>query len=442
MLPRSNHEWAIILTLAVGVFYTPLQKGSFRLAGIYLDPMDILFLCLFSYYLAKALCKGAHKIQIRFYLVALIIIGMMVLATFIGLAHGNYWKTIFRETKMVVYFSMIPVFAHAIGKNRVNLVRIYAWLIILTSIGSIYDLYARAIGYYPSSPFAGGAPGVITYAYTPVGRIIRDYGWISTFHYQVFVCIILIPMVLQSTTWKGKILLSAALILNLVANLLTITRGFLLGLIMGVLILLLLLPIRLYSDGKLIIHKIAFRIIAFGLAACILFGTALQLVPQLQAPFFRFFSIVTPEYAGKGDIGTVNLRMDSIRLGVQSASKNLLGMGFGIETSMQNLTTGDQRILTLLFHNSLGYMFYVFGSIGGTCIFTLLVILGIRVSYITLTEPIGKNKYSLATITGLYLALLAMSFTTGNFLFSIENVFPFTIFILSALVAIRKGTVL
>jgi hypothetical protein len=442
MLPRTNHEWALILTIAVGVFYSPLYDRSFRLAGIYLDAMDIVFLGLVTYYLVKALLSGAHTIKIRFYLVAFIIIGLMVLATFIGLAHGNYWKTIFRETKMVVYFGMIPIITQAIWKGQVNLKRVYAWLIIFASIGSIYDLYVRAIGYYPSSPYGGGSTDYIAYAYTPVGRIIRDFGWVSTYHYQVFVCIILIPWVLQSTTWKRRILLSSVLVLNLIANLLTITRGFMLALILGVLILLLQIPVRIYLNGQVVIHKIAFRIIAFGLAACILFGAAIQFVPQLQAPFFRLFSVVAPEYAGLGDVGTTDLRLSSIRLGWQTATRFPFGMGFGVETSIQNLSASDHRIMTLLFHNSLGYIFYVFGGIGGSLIIILLAILGIRVFYFTLVEPSGENKYALATLTGLYTALLAMSFTSGNFLFAIGNVLPFTILMLSVLAAIRKGLVL
>jgi len=86
--------------------------------------------------------------------------------------------------------------------------------------------------------------------------------------------------------------------------------------------------------------------------------------------------------------------------------------------------------LWLLYHNSIGYIFFTFGLIGGFVIFYFFTKLTLGLLKLYRFASI-QDKEALSLILVSLLAVFSMSFTSGNFLFSIDNLLPFIITLFS-----------
>ncbi len=428
-------KFSLYFFLFMGVFYTPLYEYKFRLFGILFLPTDLMAILIYLLVLINLfagryinlkrqnLNLGKVPVEGKLHYVILFLI---LLSTLIGLAQGNYWKSIFRETKLALYYGLIPLFSTYLISKASDIKRYFAILILLATIGSIYDLYCRIFDIYTVSAFAGSREGVITYAETPIGRIIRDYGWVSTFHYQVIAFLACLIFFFATKKLSLRILLLIAGSINLVANLLTVTRGFTLAILAGVIFMVFL---RGLSESTSVFK--AFRRLAVSLVVIFaVFYVAISFVPETKASFYRFISIFSPTYAGRGDIENMQVRLLSIYLGLTTGIKNPFGRGFGILSPTGEETSSEAMTLWLLYHNSIGYIFFTFGVVGGVLLFYLFVKLILRLLRL-FRFTTKEGKHILALILVSFIAVFSMSFTSGNFLFAIENLLPFIVTLFS-----------
>ncbi len=431
-----REELLIYMAVLLGIFYTPFYPLTFRFIGILLIPTDLLFLLILAIGFARKLMTGSSKVNSRLFVITGIVAIIILYGTFLGALQGNYWKTVFRETKLIIYYGAIPIFIGWLLKSKIQLKHIFFFVLISATAGSLYDLYARIFDIYTVSAFAGGVEGVITYADTPFGKIIRDYGWVSTFHYQVFACLIGLVFILWTKSWSKRVLFIILTMINLIANLLTVTRGFMFGLLMGGASLILFISIQVNERNQVQIGKLIKRAVSGVMLLAIIIIVAAQIVPSVQASFYRFLTIVDARYAGAGDIGNISLRLSSIQLGIETAWTNPLGMGFGIESPSETRTEAEGRILYLLYHNSLGYILYIYGLFFGVFILLLLLSLALSISFQVFRAE-QDDKMLLSILGTNYVALLAMSFTTGNFLFAVDNVLPYAVILMSGILYYR-----
>jgi len=427
-------ELSVYVFLIFGVFYTPLYEYKFRLFGILVLPTDLMaILIYFSVFINRVFGRfkrfsfsHADKPKSIGNSFHVVIIALILWATFIGLFQGNYWKSVFRETKMVLYYGLIPVFVSFFISDRRVIFRYFAFLIVLSTIGSFYDLYCRIFDIYTVSAYAGGIEGAVTYADTPIGRIIRDYGWVSTFHYQVIAFLACLVFFFGFKNFFVRITLFIVALINLIANMLTVTRGFILGIIVGVILLIFLSGLR-HSTSlfKAVASSFAVVIVIFGI-----FYLSMLFVPEVSAAFYRFTSVFSSEYAGRGDIENMNVRLSSIYLGINTGLNHPLGRGFGILSPTGEETFSEAMTLWLIYHNSIGYIFFTFGLIGGFVVFYLLAKLTLELLKIYRIISI-QDKQALSLILVSLFAVFSMSFTSGNFLFNIDLLFPFIITLFS-----------
>lgn len=428
-------QFSIYIFLFIGIFFTPLYDYRFRLFGILILPSDLMAILIFllvllnqglwRYRKLNSMSLNLRKLRIEGKLYYAILY-LILLATFLGLIQGNYWKSVFRETKLALYYGLIPVFATYLISKSKNIQMYFIVLILLATVGSIYDLYCRVFDIYTVSAFAGGREGVITYAETPIGRIIRDYGWVSTFDYQVIAFLACLIFFFSTKNLLYRILLFVVGLINLIANLLTVTRGFTLAILMGIIFLIFL---RGLGQSVSIFSAIRSLVASFAVII-IIFYVSLNFVPEIKASFYRFSSIFLPGYAGKGDIENMQFRLSSIYFGLSTGFKYPLGKGFGILSPTGEEAFSEILTLSLLYHNSIGYIYFTFGIIGGTLIFYLLTKLFLKLIKLFKFSP-KEDKHNLSLILVSLVAVFSMSFTSGNVLFTINGTLPFIVTIFS-----------
>lgn len=432
----SRPKISLYFFLFMGVFYTPLYEYKFRLFGILVLPTDLMAILIYLLVLIN-LFAGERYIRLKKENLNLgkvpiegklhyVILFLILLSTFMGLAQGNYWKSVFRETKLALYYGLIPLFSTYLISKASDIKKYFAVLILLATIGSVYDLYCRIFDIYTVSAFAGGIEGAITYAETPIGNIIRDYGWVSTFHYQViafFACLIFF-FATKKLSLRISLLIAGSI--NLIANLLTVTRGFTLAILAGVAFMILL---RGLGESTSVFK--AFRRLAVSFVVIFaVFYIAIIFVPETEAAFYRFTSIFSPTYAGRGDIENMEVRLSSIYLGLTTGLKNPFGRGFGVLSPTGEETFSEAMTLWLLYHNSIGYIFFTFGVVGGVLLFYLFTKLILRLLRLfRFTSKEGRHVLALILVS--FIAIFSMSFTSGNFLFAIDSLLPFVVALFS-----------
>ena len=434
LLMLLKPELLIYGFLMLGVFYTPLYDYKFRLFGLLVLPMDLMAILIYCLvFINRTLGRlkkfvfspaSAKKTIVSNFHFA--ILGLIILATFIGLVQGNYWKSVFRETKLMLYYGLIPVFISFFISGRDTVFRYFVFLIVLSTIGSFYDLYCRIFDIYTVSAFAGGREGVVTYADTPIGKIIRDYGWVSTFHYQVIAFLACLIFFFATKSLFAKAIFFIVALINLITNMLTVTRGFMLGIVVGITLLIFLWSLRRSTSTlRIVINFTTVVTVIVGI-----FYLSSLFVPEVKAAFYRFGSIFSSEYAGEGDIENMNVRLSSVYLGINTGLSHPLGRGFGILSPTGEETFSEAMRLWLLYHNSIGYIFFTFGLIGGFVIFYFFTKLTLGLLKLYRFASI-QDKEALSLILVSLLAVFSMSFTSGNFLFSIDNLLPFIITLFS-----------
>jgi hypothetical protein len=199
-----------------------------------------------------------------------------------------------------------------------------------------------------------------------------------------------------------------------------------LGIIVGVILLIFLSGLR-HSTSlfKAVASSFAVLIVIFGI-----FYLSMLFVPEVSAAFYRFTSVFSSEYAGRGDIENMNVRLSSIYLGINTGLNHPLGRGFGILSPTGEETFSEAMTLWLIYHNSIGYIFFTFGLIGGFVVFYLLAKLTLQLLKIYRIISI-QDKQALSLILASLFAVFSMSFTSGNFLFNIDLLFPFIITLFS-----------
>jgi len=423
-------KFFLYIFIFIGVFFSLLRGFYFRLFGILILPTDLIVLLLhYLYFLFRATrikqktnlpMQGVKK-SAENYLYHVILI-LILLATFIGLVQGNYWKSIFRETKLILYFGLIPVFMRFLMKDKKVIIIVFVFLIVISTLGSLYDLYCRDYGILDPSLSKS-----VRYAYTPLGKINRDYGLFSTFGYQVPVFLASLIFFLKTKNPLYKILLFFTALINLIANLLTVTRGYVLALIVGILLLIFLNGL---SRGGSVLKAVR-RWVGGVVVISLVFYIALSIAPEVKASFYRFASIFRPEYAGAGDIENIQVRLSSIYLGFNTALSYPLGRGFGILSPTGEETSSEALILWLLYHNSLGYIFYTFGIIGALILLYLFIKTFIRLINIYIHAN-SEDSIPLALILTSLSCIFCEAFTFNNVLFSINSNIPLVIFLFAS----------
>jgi len=422
--------WVFIL---IGIFFYPIRNFSFRVLGILILPSDIL--AIFANFLGFIfLTTKSHKnnsmnfrIPTKVFSITIFFITLIILSTLIGLYNGNYPKSVLRETKLIIYYSLIPIFCVLMLRENIKIERVFIITLIFSSLGSLYDLYCRLFDIYTISGFAGGLEGYRTVAETPVGTIVRDYGWISTFPYQVFAFLIAIVLFLNFKNLLIKIFALLLGMLNLITNFLTVTRGFMVAIFLGCLTILLLELMK-----KRLKLGAIFRGFVIGLLIFAFLYLSTLLLPSTKGAFYRLTTVFSDKYAGRGDIENMNIRLKSLELGIKTALSFPFGKGFGVLSETGKELQSEKRLLSLLYHNSLGYIFYSFGLIGTLGILFLFFSLLLKLTFLYPKVDVA-DKINLSLVISNFIALLSMSFTSANFLFTIECVLPFSIFLFASI---------
>lgn len=436
-------EWLLFVALLSGIFYTPLERFSSRVFGILVIPMDAIFLLSMVIILIKTISGGRSansKDTIdpldQSFKLTKIVTGVFLLIFFIamliGLFRNHYWQTVFSEGKLALYYGAIPLIAGLFGARKIRLEVLMFFLVAASALGSLYDLYARVFDIYTVSAYSGGVEGAVAYADTPLGDIIRDYGWASTFAYQVFSVLISFVFILQGRRILTRLGWLALLLINLVANLLTVTRGFMFSLLIGVFAVLVFSSLSVAQSWRVRWRKLIGRFTIGVLLLVGVFFAVGQVIPQANAAFYRLFGVIDRSYAGAEDVYNMEYRLQSIQTGLSNALEQPLGRGFGTRSPASSRSTSEWRVVYLIYHNSLGYMLYTFGFPGTIAVIVIFTVLIFRLIGLIRKVEATEKRTSVALLSCL-LALLAMSFTTGNSLFIHNNsLLPFVVIIVAA----------
>jgi hypothetical protein len=429
----ARPEAVVYLMLLSGLFFTPLYSLSFRLFGVLVLPSDLLALLALVLFLVgqgtvgrRAEGPGGASVAMD-YRMAEIFCLVLVVASVLGAIRGHFWKSVLREAKLCLYYGLIPVFATFLATGRLKLRRMFVWLVVFSTVGAIYDIYCRVFDIYTTSAYSGGVEGAVAYAHTPSGAIVRDYGWVSTFHYQIFAFLCAMVFFLDYDRWRYKVLFLVLAAVNLTANLLTLTRGFVLAVIVGAVTMAFLEGAR----KRVTVRAALPRIVAVVLLVVGVVYAVVIVAPQAKWAFYRTLSVFKPEYAGPGDIEQAQFRVAAIGLGARTALVHPFGRGLGTDSPTGQETLRERQVLSLLYHNSLGYILYTFGLVGG------VVILGtLGWSFLVVVRMFhgadDKDKTVLTMIASGLTALFATSFTSGNFLFTVGSVLPYVIILFGA----------
>lgn len=430
-------EWLLLVILLTGIFYTPLEKLSFRMAGILVIPMDAIFLLSMVMMLLKTKwgrkpVKGDLRLE-QGLSTTKIVSGVFLLiifaATFIGLFRNHYWQTVFAEAKLGLYYGALPLILWALGSRKLRPETLMLFLVFFSTLGSLYDIYARIFDIYTVSAYSGGVEGAVAIADTQFGDIIRDYGWVSTFHYQVFSALICLCFILQGRRPIPRLGLLALLVVNVVANLLTVTRGFTFALLIGGLAVIVCSSLVDYSQRMRWGRLVGRFTIGVLLLVTVFVGLG-RIVPQANASFGRLWGVMDRSYAGKGDVANMEYRLQSIKTGFNNALEHPLGMGFGTGSPSSSVSVTERLMLSLMNHNSIGYMLYKFGFPGAVAVLVIFALLCFRLFGLVRTGQAAAKRMSTCVLSCL-LAIFGMSFTSGNFLFSICSVLPFVVIMIA-----------
>lgn len=442
-------EWLLLIVLASAVFYTPLAVLSHRIGGILVIPMDALFVMMIILMLVKRLWGKRFLVNRSSFFehgldLPRTVAGFFLLIFFVAIMLGffryHYWQTILTEAKVGLYFGAIPLIADLFRKRAVRLETIFVFVVLASSLGCVYDLYARICHVYTVGTFTGGATGEVSYAYMAAGDIVRDYGWGSTFVYQVFSVLISFTFFLTARGALHRLGWIGLFVINLVANLLTVTRGFMVGIFVGMVTATIVssLPGSL-SEGvcreKPILRVIMAVLVLIGLV----FGVV-QVVPQTSAAFERIYGLYDRHYAGDGDVSNMEFRIQSMQTGLRHALHYPFGNGFGYMKPSSSLSSQQEDIRKLVYHNSLGFMLYKFGIPGTFITMSIYCFLIIKLFMIIYTASESDRVLVMCLISSLS-ALLIMSFTSTNWLFDYSSLLPFIVILIAiSLITIETTT--
>ncbi len=442
-------EWLFLIMVASAVFYTPLADFSHRVGGILVIPMDVLFVMMIVLILLKRLCDTRITVNRSCFLehgldlpqrVAGLFLLIFFVAIMLGFFRYHYWQTILTEAKVGVYFGAIPLLADLFRKRSVGLKIFLVFVVLASSLGSVYDLYARACHVYTVGTFTGGAAGEVSYAYTAAGDIVRDYGWGSTFVYQVFAVLISFAFFLTERGPARRLGWIGLFVINLVANLLTVTRGYMVGMFVGIVTIIFLTSFpgslsEAVCRGKPIVRMIFACSVLLGLVFAVV-----QVVPQTSAAFERIYGLYDRHYAGDGDVGNMEFRIQSMRLGLRHALHYPLGNGFGYRRPSSSLSSRQEEIRKLVYHNSIGFMLYKFGLPGTLVIIGIYCMIIVRLLLLIVRERGYDNTISICLIASV-IATLAMSITSTNWLFDYSSLLPFIVILISASLVISDSQI-
>ncbi|MGC8491057.1 MAG: hypothetical protein ACP5SH_04895 [Syntrophobacteraceae bacterium] len=434
----THEEWLLFIVMFSAIFYTPLTGVSTRIGGILIIPMDVLYLLLMCIIMVKPLwgerifldVHDPLKYESGFtHVVTGVFLVIFFAATIQGFFQYHYWQTILTEAKVGLYFGAIPLLADLFRKRTIRLETFLIFVVSATSLGCVYDLYARICHVYTVGTFTGGAVGEVSYAYMTAGEIVRDYGWGSTFVYQVFSVLISFTFFLKAKDVLGRFGWICLFVINLLSNLLTVTRGFMVGLFVGLTSIIFLSSLNVpLSEGVFRMKRIG-RMMMASLVLLGLVVSVVWIVPQTGAAFDRIYGLYDGHYAGDGDVSNMEFRIQSMQTGLSSAWRNPLGMGFGYMEPSSSLSSGQERIRKLVYHNSLGFMLYKFGFPGTFLILGIFSFLILRL-YRLRNENETDERVRICLISSL-LSLLSMSFTSTNWLFDHSCVLPFVVVLIA-----------
>ena len=374
-------------------------------------------------------CPSEHDFGLTETVTAIFLLIFFV-ATMLGFFRYHYWQTIFTEAKVGLYFGAIPLIADVFRKGKIRLETFLLFLVVASTLGCIYDLYARIYDVYTISAFTGGEAGVVSYADTAAGEIVRDYGWGSTFIYQVFSVLICFAFLLKTKRTLLRLGWLGLLSINLLSNLLTVTRGYMVGLLIG-------LPAVIYLSnlagsasqgvlwGKLIGRATIAVLVLFGILSAMVYT-----IPQTSAAFERFYGLYDRNYAGYGDESNEEYRLKSVETGLSSALEYPFGVGYGYLVPSTSLSVEQERIRSLVYHNSLGFMLYKFGFPGTVTTIGIFAVIIVKLFSLIRREE-KADKRALICIMSSLLALLSMSITSTNWLFDHSSLLPFIVAIIA-----------
>ncbi len=399
----------LLTTILVG-HASIAQRLSLVISGVVLSPLDLVVTVTIISGLIRIVGQKPKVPATPMNVPVLLLFFVYALSALVGLALGNHWEHILRDSSYVFYYGLyFVVIARIRTEEQAN--RLLKTLLVTVGLLTLYGFGARLFDL--RSPDAVG--NYATYGWeVPLsgGSFQRAYGLISAWSFYMPVTLMAISLyVVGGRAGKSRFWLLMLALCCFVSSLLTLTRGAFAGFLGGLIYLVFCLDLK--NRLKLLISVVILLVIvSFTVRLNALDVPGLPSVPFIDLMIERYWSIFDFSHSSKlaelNALGRV-LELRSAAYHVQSHP--IFGLGIGAANIYLRLP-GQGTISVTGFHNGYAALVYKMGY-GG-----LLSYLGISLfilGYGLLAIPRIHNLYLRGCCAGFlagYAALLVEQFSS------------------------------
>ena len=335
---------------------------------------------------------------------------VVVWISILGLENGNPWQTVFRETKMILYFlAFFPFFR--LLREPAQLRALLLSALLFVTVASFANYLNRYLG---NEAFWAYSSGVALYKNPAYGEFHRGYVWGVT--YELFAFLIIISITIARGVFSSyKVWLVPLGIFNVINIFLMLSRGAFTSMMLGILSLALIWSV----------HRQGFwRFTQVLIIIAMMVGTLMVLRNHFDifgAWTDRYLSLLFPyEHGTSGDVANREYRLYAIKLGLQQLTKTPLGRGLG-----------ETRFLGYLGHSLYGWLFFRTGYLA----------LGILGGYMLVMWRLLRRFFRFRNeeyfaLGAAFLACIVVLFANGvaaNLLFAPKGELVVTVFLFAAM---------
>jgi hypothetical protein len=412
---------AFLLQLVIfeGALYDGVEFIKLGVSSARLTITDIVVTCVYVYWFFLLL---SGRLQARVFSenkTLCVFILTLLIPILIGFNEGNLWQTILREARAPYYYGLSFVVAsHVKDENALKKI-----MNTMIAVGMIFLIWGYLV-YIFKIPVSTN----LKHTWLKSGLTSRYFGYHSAQLLIVFCALLLVNYFFNYYHRASQKFKAAAMILLfVVGQLLTLIRGFFLGMVSGLVISLLIQRARIKWS------VIAIGIFLTMVVSMLVLTASSEMKGQLLAiPIVeRYTSIIDPSVTTKLSAESGLGRYNAIK--IVERKTTLFGEGYGEKTKIKYEELIDP-VQSLMSHSGPSWMLYRTGYIG-TFVLSLCMILFLLQGYISFKKS-KAGKFACAAYGGACASLVAIYVASvgGNIMFGSERFSP--------LIAVVVGLVL